>query len=148
MYVARQMFRITHKIGRFTDTIEVCKHATLVAAKHRFDSSGTASMLFLVELKHGPDTCIAARDRSLTEIDARYFREITSIAESHSVKIVDGWSFPIGHQLWYVVEAEYSHSVAEVFKESRAFSWNTVSINPVVNHAAFVEKVLNPIVEG
>ena len=105
-------------------------------------------MLFMVELTHGPETCIAARDPLITETDARHFLEIKSIAIDHNVKIINGWSFPIGHQLWYVVEAEESHAISEVFKDSRAASWNTVRINPVVNHDEFVEKILEPILNS
>ncbi|MBN4064597.1 hypothetical protein JYU04_02560 [Dehalococcoides mccartyi] len=105
-------------------------------------------MLFMVELKHSPETCIAARDGSAAEMDAKQLRELQQIAANHDATVIDGWSFPIGHQLWYVIDAPESHAVADIFFKSRAFRWNTVTINPVMNHDSFVRHVLNPIADG
>jgi len=105
-------------------------------------------MLFMVELKHSPETCIAARDGASAELDAIRMRELIEIAAKHGATVVDGWSFPIGHQLWYVIDAPESHAVANVFFESRAFRWNTVTINPVMNHDSFIRHVLTPIADG
>jgi hypothetical protein len=104
-------------------------------------------MLFMVELKHSPETCIAAREKN-ADLDAQQFRELREIAVKHDSRIVDGWSFPVGHQLWYVIDAPESHIVADVFFKSRAFRWNTVTINPVMNHDSFTRHVLNPIADG
>ena len=101
----------------------------------------------MVELKHSPETCIAAREKN-ADLDAQRFRELRDIAAKHGSTIVDGWSFPVGHQLWYVIDAPESHEVANVFYESRAFRWNTVTINPVMNHDSFIKHVLNPIADG
>jgi hypothetical protein len=105
-------------------------------------------MLFMVELKHSPETCIAAREPSSSELDAKQLRELREIAANHQATVIDGWSFPIGHQLWYVIDAPESHAVADVFFESRAFRWNTVTINPVMSHDSFIRNVLNPIADG
>ena len=105
-------------------------------------------MLFMVELKHNPETCIAARDKSSSEIDAKQLRVLRYIAANHEATVVDGWSFPVGHQLWYVIDAKESHAVADLFFESGAFRWNTVTINPVMNHDSFIRNVLNPIADG
>jgi hypothetical protein len=101
----------------------------------------------MVELKHSPETCIAARENN-ADLDAQRFRELREIAAKHDSTVVDGWSFPVGHQLWYVIDAPESHLVADVFFESRAFRWNTVTINPVMNHDSFIKHVLNPIADG
>ncbi|HJP28220.1 MAG TPA: hypothetical protein QF694_05375 [Dehalococcoidia bacterium] len=105
-------------------------------------------MLYMAELKHSPETCIAARDRSSSEMDAKQLRVLREIAAKHDATVVDGWSFPVGHQLWYVIDAPESHVVGDVFFESGAFRWNTITINPVMNHDSFIRNVLNPIVDG
>ncbi|HIF72318.1 MAG TPA: hypothetical protein EYQ61_07180 [Dehalococcoidia bacterium] len=105
-------------------------------------------MLFMVELKHSPETCITARDRSSSEMDAKQLHVLREIAAKHGAMVVDGWSFPVGHQLWYVIDAKESHAVGDVFFESGAFRWNTVTINPVMNHDSFIRNVLEPIVDG
>jgi hypothetical protein len=105
-------------------------------------------MLYMVELKHSPENCIAARDRSSAEKDAIELRLLREIAAKHEATVIDGWSFPVGHQLWYVIDAKESHAVGDVFFESGAFRWNTVTINPVMNHDSFIRNVLNPIADG
>jgi len=105
-------------------------------------------MLYMVELNHSPETCIAARDHSSAERDAKQLRILRDIATKHGATIIDGWSFPVGHQLWYVVDASESHAVGDIFFESGAFKWNTVTINPVMNHDSFIRNVLNPIADG
>jgi len=104
-------------------------------------------MLFMFEFKHSPGTCIAAREKN-ADLDAQQLRELRNIAMKLDSTIIDGWSFPVGHQLWYVIDAPESHVVADVFFESRAFRWNTVTINPVMNHDSFIKHGLNPIADG
>ena len=105
-------------------------------------------MLFMIELKHNPETCIAARERSSAETDAKRLRELRKLAANRGATVIDGWSFPVGHQFWYVIDAPDSHVVADVFFESNAFKWNTVAINPVMNHDSFIRNVLDPIATG
>ena len=68
--------------------------------------------------------------------------------DDYDVKIVGGWAFPIGHKLWYVVEASGSHAVAELLFAVRVHSWNTVDIHPVLPHDTFAEDVLKPLTPG
>lgn len=100
----------------------------------------------MVELNHSPETCIVARDGS-SHLDAESLRDLREIAIEHGAYIVDGWAFPVGHQLWYVVDAPESHIAADVFSASRAYRWNTVRINPVMNHDSFSRKVLDGLIE-
>ncbi len=99
-------------------------------------------MLFMVELTHGPETCIAAE--SVPESSrSRLLSELTSLAVEYGAEIVGGWSFPVGHRLWYVVEAADAHTVSSLFFAAQTHHWNTVEINPVIDHETFRRTILN-----
>lgn len=99
-------------------------------------------MLFMVELSHGPETCIAAKNDPGSS-QGRLLSELTDIAREHDAEIVGGWSFPVGHRLWYVVEAQDAHAVSNLFFAAQTHHWNTVDINPVIDHETFRRTVLN-----
>lgn len=102
-------------------------------------------MQFMVELTHGPDTCIAGNNPNAPHY-AELVADIRLAASDNNIEVVDGWSFPIGHRLWYVVEADDPQSITNVFFAAKVHHWNTVQIHPVLNHAAFTETVLMPII--
>lgn len=93
-------------------------------------------MLYMTELEHGPDTCIAAKN-DLDTPTVYLLAELKEIALECGAEIVGGWAFPIGHRLWYIVEAPDAHTVANVFHAAQAHHWNTVNINPVIGHETF-----------
>ncbi len=104
-------------------------------------------MLYMTELTHGPDTCITAPNE-YAQLRARLIAGIKELAAEQGAEIVNGWSFPAGHRMWYVVEAPDSHTVASVFRDARTHHWNTVSIDPVIDFAEFKETVLGPLIGG
>jgi len=102
-------------------------------------------MQFMVELIHGPETCIAGRKGEAAH-HAEMMAGLRDIAREHNLEVVEGWAFPVGHRLWYVVESKDSQSVADAFFAADVHQWNTVQIHPVLNHATFTETVLKPII--
>lgn len=104
-------------------------------------------MLYMAELTHGPDTCVAAKN-DLAGPRVHLLAGLKEIASEHGAEIVNGWAFPIGHRMWYVVEAPNSHTVATVFQAAKAHHWNTLDIHPVMDHETFKETVLERIAAG
>jgi hypothetical protein len=111
-----------------------------------FNKQGSKNQ-FMVELEHEPETCVAS-GRSDVQRNAKLLIDLRERADDYDVKIVGGWAFPIGHKLWYVVEASGSHAVAELLFAVRVHSWNTVDIHPVLPHDTFAEDVLKPLTPG
>ncbi len=98
-------------------------------------------MLFMVELVHGPDKCPAVHP-VIAAGSASHLAGLEQTASEHGARIVGGWSFPVGHKLWYVVEADDSSAVSDLFFAAQAHHWSTVTINPVIDHETFKERVL------
>lgn len=99
-------------------------------------------MLFMVELSHGPEACVAGK-RHASENYAQLLAELHETAVEHRADVVGGWAFPVGHKLWYVVNAEESQSVADLFFASGLHQLNTIQINPVLDHDAFTGWMLD-----
>lgn len=90
----------------------------------------------MVELNHGPETCVAGKHHE-SERYAKLLAGLHETAAELGVDVIGGWGFPIGHKLWYVVDAEESHVVADVFFAAGLHQLNSVQINPVLDHDAF-----------
>lgn len=102
-------------------------------------------MQFMVELTHSPETCITAPGSSDREHHAELLSALHQTAYKHEVDVVNGWSFPIGHKMWYVVSARDAQNVTDTFFATGVHLWNTVQIHPVLDHQAFKTKVLDKI---
>ena len=98
----------------------------------------------MVELNHSPESCITGKHQTSTN-HAELLAGIREIAFEHGIKVVDGWAFPVGHRLWYVVEATESQAASDLLFAAGLHHWNTVQIHPVLNHETFVETVLSQI---
>jgi hypothetical protein len=98
----------------------------------------------MVELKHEPENCFASQNQ-LSQVDSSALGDVGNIAEKRGARLVNGWAFPVGHQLWYVIDAPQSHIVADVFFEANAHKWNTVTINPVMDHDTFGREILGSV---
>lgn len=110
------------------------------------ESEKTGSV-YLVELEHKPEMCITSGgDRNKSH--AAELMAIRDTARELGTRIVGGWSFPVGHRLWYVVEANDAHAVAELARTCQLHSWNTVTVNPVLDHDSFSEKILGKLVDS
>ncbi|MDA1279226.1 MAG: hypothetical protein O3B95_04195 [Chloroflexi bacterium] len=99
-------------------------------------------MLFMVELTHGPETCIAS-ERGRNEKYAGLLLRLREAAADHGIRVIDGWSFPVGHRLWYVLEADDPQAISNLCVSTGVHYWNTVLINPVLNHDSFAREVLS-----
>jgi hypothetical protein len=99
-------------------------------------------MLFMVELNHGPESCVAGRPHA-SENYAKLLVGLHETAAEHSVDVVGGWAFPVGHKLWYVVKAEESQTVADVFFAAGLHKLNTIQIHPVLEHDAFTGWIMD-----
>ena len=95
-------------------------------------------MQFMMELVHGPTTCIAAHNHRDDEI-VRSLANIKEIAAGHGARVVGGWAFPVGHRMWYVIEASAAETVATIAQEMKLHTWQTVDIHPVLEHSDFKE---------
>ncbi|MBT3994345.1 MAG: hypothetical protein HOF01_00945 [Chloroflexi bacterium] len=102
-------------------------------------------MQFMVELTHSPETCIASPGSSDREHHAELLGEIQQTAYEHGIELTNGWAFPIGHKLWYVVSASDAQDVTDTFFAAGVHRWNTVQIHPVLDHKTFKTKVLDGI---
>jgi len=98
----------------------------------------------MVELNHRPETCILANYRPEDNCAGR-LSKIRETAGKYGARVVDGWVFPIGHRLWYVIEAHDAESVTDLCTDSGVHIWNTVSISPVLDHDRFRTKVLDEV---
>ena len=117
----------------------------LASPEHTRSATKATKMQFMVELTHSPETCIGSPSSSDREHHAELLGEIHQIAYKHGVDIVNGWAFPIGHKLWYVVSARDAQDVTDTFFSAGVHRWNTVQIHPVLDHNAFKAKVLDEI---
>jgi hypothetical protein len=99
-------------------------------------------MLFMVELNHGPETCVAGKQHA-SENYAELLDGLRGAAAEYGADVVGGWAFPVGHKLWYVVDAEESQTVADLFFASGLHQLNTIQINPVLDHDAFTGWMMN-----
>ena len=90
----------------------------------------------MVELNHSPETCVAGR-HDASENYAKSLDGLRETAAKHSVDVVGGWAFPVGHRLWYVVNAEESQTVVDLFFAAGLHKLNTIQIHPVLDHDAF-----------
>ena len=99
-------------------------------------------MLFMVELDHDPESCVAGKHEA-SENYAKLLAGVRGTAAEHSVDVVGGWAFPVGHKLWYVVNAEESHVVADMFLASGLHRVNTIQIHPVLDDDAFTGWILD-----
>ena len=100
--------------------------------------------VFMVELHHEPETCISSGYGD-TESNALHLMRIGDAAKELGAELVGGWAFPIGHRQWYVVKATDAHVVAELVRITNLHLWNTITVNPVLDHDMFSEKILGKI---
>ena len=117
----------------------------LTSPKHSRSATKATKMQFMVELTHSPETCIASPGSSDRERHAELLGEIQQTAYEHGIELTNGWAFPIGHKLWYVVSASDAQDVTDTFFAAGVHRWNTVQIHPVLDHKTFKTKVLDGI---
>ncbi|MFP6569016.1 MAG: DUF3303 family protein [Dehalococcoidia bacterium] len=97
--------------------------------------------LYMAELMHGPETCVAANpDRERAGLLA----DLPEISRANGVNFVGGWAFPVGHRQWYVFEAEDAHAVSKVLFAAKTHHWNGIDIHPVTDFESFKSTVLSP----
>jgi len=101
---------------------------------------------FMVELHHEPETCIASGYGD-TESNAINLMKMGDSAKELGAELVGGWSFPIGHRQWYVIKATDAHVVAELVRITNLHLWNTITVNPVMDHDMFSEKILGKLIK-
>jgi hypothetical protein len=99
----------------------------------------------MVELNHEPETCIASGYGD-TESNALNLMKISESAKELDAELVGGWAFPVGHRQWYVIKADDAHIVAELVRVTNLHLWNTITVNPVLDHDMFSEKILAKLV--
>jgi len=113
--------------------------------ERRNESNSDVQALYMVELNHEPETCIASGYGD-TESNARLLMKIGESARELGAELVGGWAFPVGHRQWYVVRADDAHVVAELIRVTNLHLWNTISVNPVLDHDGFSTKILGKVV--
>jgi hypothetical protein len=118
---------------------------TLKGNERGDESKANAQALYMVELNHEPETCIASGYGN-TESNASLLMKISESAKDLGAELVGGWAFPVGHRQWYVVKADDAHVVAEVIRVTNLHLWNTISVNPVLDHDGFSTKILSKLV--
>jgi hypothetical protein len=109
-------------------------------------TSSSSHSLFMVEIAHKPENCIANGSIE-SKSNAALLKGLHESAAQLGATIVDGWAFPIGHRLWYVVKAENAHIAAKIFGERRVHTWNTITVNPVLDHESFGREIIDPILK-
>ena len=120
---------------------------TLNANEHGTDSNRIDQPVYMVELNHEPETCISSGYGD-TEANSTQLMKIGESAKELGAELVGGWAFPIGPRQWYVIKAADAHVVAELVRVTNLHLWNTVTVNPVMDHDMFSQKVLGKYIEN
>ncbi|MDP7089191.1 MAG: hypothetical protein QGG20_05555 [Dehalococcoidia bacterium] len=108
----------------------------------RFGIDNISELHYMVELDHDSKSCIAANPKGEY---ANLLVNLSGFAQPHGVRIIDGWSFPVGHRMWFVVVAPDAHKVSAVFYDAKVHLWNRVDVSPVIPFEEFELNVLGRV---
>ncbi|HMO53556.1 MAG TPA: hypothetical protein PJ994_03555 [Tepidiformaceae bacterium] len=90
------------------------------------------SLLHMVTLRHGPETCPAARP-DLQEKCGTALGRVPIDAPNFGARVVGYWADPPGHMFFAVIEAPNAHAISNLFRSLELSHWNTVEVRPVVS---------------
>ena len=102
-------------------------------------------MQYMVELEHRAESCIAGDPAGN---HARLFAQLKDYAADKGLQIQGGWLFPVGHRMWFVVDAENGHDVQQLFFDAKVHLWSAISVNPVNDYDSFLANILLPAQQG
>jgi len=89
------------------------------------------SLLHMVTLRHGPETCPAARPEFRDKCGAALGKFRQGSPEK-GVVVRNWWADTPGHFFYFLVEAPNAHVIGQLVTELELMHWSTLEVRPVV----------------
>ncbi len=93
--------------------------------------SDASPLIHMVTLRHGPETCPAARP-DMQQKCGTALGQFRAGSPEKGVVVRNWWADTPGHYFYFLVEAPNAHAIAELVSELELSHWSTLEIRAVV----------------